>query len=168
MFTRAYEQRNLPRAVPPAPSRSAGHTFSRPVAYVPGSTVSSASAPSTTSMATKPTPTPKLSPAEIVECRAKGQCFHCNELFTNGHKQLCKQLFIIEVFDEEEQPYDDPTISLHALTGIQSSTTRTMQLQVKINGATLTALLDSGSTHNFLDADVDKRVGVTFHCRSGL
>jgi hypothetical protein len=104
-----------------------------------------------------------------IEGLSKGQCFHCNDQFTNGHKQICKQLFIIEVlFEEEDQPCEDPTISLHALTGIQSSTTRTMQLQVKVNGATLTALLDSGSTHNFLDANVAARVGIAFHDRLGL
>jgi predicted aspartyl protease len=43
-----------------------------------------------------------------------------------------------------------------------------MQSQVKVNGATLTALLDSGSTHNFLDDDVAARVGITFHDRPGL
>jgi hypothetical protein len=42
-----------------------------------------------------------------------------------------------------------------------------MQLQVTINGATLTALLDSGFMHNFLDADVAARVGITFHDRPG-
>jgi hypothetical protein len=42
-----------------------------------------------------------------------------------------------------------------------------MQLQVTINGATLTALLDSGFMHNFLDAHVAARVGITFHDRPG-
>jgi hypothetical protein len=154
MFARAYKHRNLPQVVPPTSSRSAGHTFSRTAASVTGSTISGVPAPSATSAVSKPTPTLKLSSTKIADRWAKGQCSHCNELFTNGHKQLCKQLFIIEVlFDEEEQPPEDPTISLHELTGIKSSTVRTMQLQVKINGAMLTALLDSRSTHNFLNAD---------------
>jgi hypothetical protein len=81
------------------------------------------------------TPTLKLSPAEIVDRRTKGQCFHCNDQFTNGHRQSCKQLFAVAVlFEEEDHPCEDPTISLHVLTGIQSSTARTMQLQVKVNG----------------------------------
>jgi hypothetical protein len=74
----------------------------------------------------------------------------------------------LKCFFEEEQSLEDHTISLHALTGIQSSVARTMQLKVVVNGATLTALLDSGSTHNFLDADVAARIGVTFLDRPGL
>jgi hypothetical protein len=47
-------------------------------------------------------------------------------MFTNGHKQLCKHLFVIEVLlDDGELTLEDPTISLHALTGIQSSLART-------------------------------------------
>jgi hypothetical protein len=165
MFARAYDQRLLPQTVPQATSRS-GRTNSRLVASVGGSSGSGAPASSAALVASKLTPTLKLSLAEIADRRTKGQCFHCNDQFTNGHRQICKQLFIIEVlFEEKEQSLEDPTISLHALTGIQSSTARTMQLKVMVNGATLTALLDSGSTHNFLDADIMARIGITFHDR---
>jgi hypothetical protein len=33
--------------------------------------------------------------AEIAEWHKDGRCFHCVELFTYGHKLVCKQLFII-------------------------------------------------------------------------
>jgi hypothetical protein len=118
MFARAYEQRHLPHAVPQAPSRS-GSTFSKPTASVMGSLGSGAPTSSTASVASKPTPTPKLLLAEIADRRAKGQCFHCKDQFTNDHKQLCKQRFVIEVlFEEEDQSLEDPTISLDALTVI--------------------------------------------------
>jgi hypothetical protein len=43
-------------------------------------------------------------------------------IFSNGHKTVCKQLFVIEVMSEEEGDMpavtEEPTISLHALTGI--------------------------------------------------
>jgi hypothetical protein len=42
-------------------------------------------------------------------------------IFSNGHKTVCKQLFVIEVVSEEgDMPAvtEEPTISLHALTGI--------------------------------------------------
>jgi hypothetical protein len=49
-----------------------------------------------------------------------GKCFKCDELSTPNH---CKQLFTIEVVDEEVNGLspmtEEPTISLHALTGIQ-------------------------------------------------
>jgi hypothetical protein len=74
--------------------------------------------------------------------------------------------------DEEEDRHPDdhaePTISLHALTGIQSRSGRTMQLQVDINRVRLTALVDSGSTHNFIDTDVASRVGIALYARPGL
>jgi hypothetical protein len=85
--------------------------------------------------AAKPGTTLQLSPAEIAERRLMELCFRCNEKFTTGHRKECKQLFVIEVLcDDYEQASDesltDPTISLHALTGIQPRATRTMQLFV--------------------------------------
>jgi hypothetical protein len=49
---------------------------------------------------------------------------------------------------------NDPTISLHALTGIRPCSGQTMQVSVIINGCSLVVLLDSGSTHNFVDTAV--------------
>jgi hypothetical protein len=50
--------------------------------------------------------------------------------FYQWHREQCKQLFIIEVVDEDTiAPGDnvgDPTISLHALTGIQPRAGHTM------------------------------------------
>jgi hypothetical protein len=97
-----------------------------------------------------------LSPAEIADRRAKGLCFHCNDKFTNGQRKECKQLFIIEVIcEEDEWPADNeqmmPTISLHTLMGIQPRSGRTMQALITVNDTHLTTLLDSGSTHNFID-----------------
>jgi hypothetical protein len=47
----------------------------------------------------------------------------------------------------------EPTISLHALIGIQPRAGRAMQIVVTINGIGLLALLDIGSTHNFINTD---------------
>ncbi|KAG8047322.1 hypothetical protein GUJ93_ZPchr0008g13337 [Zizania palustris] len=77
--------------------------------------------------------TKKLSLAEIADRRKNDQCFHRNNTFTQGHKQVCKQLFLIEAINDEEDPQypttvPDPTISIHALTGTQSCLGKTMQL----------------------------------------
>jgi hypothetical protein len=87
---------------------------------------------------------------EIADRRAKGLCFKCDEKFVLGHKEECKRLFTIELFDED---FDEstPMISLHVLTGIQPRSGCTMQIVVTINDAQLSALLHSGSTHNFVD-----------------
>jgi hypothetical protein len=81
------------------------------------------------------------------------------------HLQDCKQLFIIEVVDEDDidrlsPTTDEPTISLHALTGIQSRANRTMVLMVDVNGTQLIALLDSSSTHNFISNTAASRACV--------
>jgi hypothetical protein len=71
---------------------------------------------------------------------------------------------------EEDEPLepDEPTISLHALTGVQPRAGCTMQLRVAINGAHFLALLDSGSTYNFVDAEAATRAGVDLRGHTGL
>jgi hypothetical protein len=77
-----------------------------------------------------------LSPSEIAQRRKDDKCFKCNELFTPGHRQQCKQ-FIIEVMDDEEDdglsPLRGVTISIHALTGIQPHAGRTMRILIAVN-----------------------------------
>jgi hypothetical protein len=79
---------------------------------------------------------------------------------------------MIEVIldDALEQTTDvaDLTISLHALTGIHPRSDKTMQLVVVVNGIQLRALLDSGSTHNFIDLVAANRAVVLFQECAGL
>jgi hypothetical protein len=110
---------------------------------------------------------------EIAQCRKDGKCFHCDEFFIHGHKEHYKCLFSIEaVFDEEcvGDPLNggEPTISIHALTGIQPRTGRTMHVHVHIAGTLLIALLDMGSTHNFIDTDAATHAGLALLGSSGL
>lgn len=115
-----------------------------------------------------------MSPKEIEEKRANNICFFCNEKFHPGHK--CKaQVYRLEImedsddeeFKEEERlegeqeklEEETPQISLQALAGI--NTYQTMRLVGRIGKHTLQNLVDSGSTHNFLDMDVARRL----HCQ---
>ena len=43
----------------------------------------------------------KLSRAEMVERRAKGLCYNCDEYYTAGHR--CKQIFCLMVEDSDEE-----------------------------------------------------------------
>jgi predicted aspartyl protease len=43
-----------------------------------------------------------------------------------------------------------------------------MQLYAIIKGAQITALVDSGSTHNFMDLDTAEHIGLKFGDRAGL
>jgi hypothetical protein len=169
MFARAYEQRVMPTPTPPPKTTSRFFTKStptpdpslsalRPAASTPANSVASVNGKSAPSAL-------RLTLAEIAQRRKEGRCFHCPELFTQGHKDVCPHLYVLEVVAEEEeaeqQAADDPTISLHALIGIQPRSGRMMQLPVVINKVILIALLDSGSTHNFVDTEVAARVGMT-------
>jgi hypothetical protein len=89
----------------------------------------------------------------MAERQRQGLCYNCDEQYVRGHR--CPRLFYLEVadFEEEEAMETDPEepepmISLQALTGTRSE--GTMQLEVSIKGQALTALLDTGSTNNFI------------------
>ena len=110
-------------------------------------------------------------PAEMAFRREKGLCYNCDEKWHAGHR--CKgkvMLFIAEeqapspdsvdhetiadpgttMLDDHEPPTDSDCshISLHALAGLPSS--ETFRIYGHIRNAKLTILVDSGSTHNFL------------------
>jgi hypothetical protein len=94
--------------------------------------------------------------------RAKGLCFNCDEKFVRGHR--CKRLFYIQSADDEEEPladaHEEAKISLLAVTGIPTSDT--MQVAIRIGDRDLVALLDSGSTHNFIHEELATVVGLPF------
>jgi hypothetical protein len=167
-FAQAYEQR-LSTPAPSLQPWATQRTATRPGISAPTTSVlSTASSPS---VANKPPTTLKLTPSQVADRRRKNQCFHCNEQYSLGHKEQCKQLFIIEVIAEDgeaTQTIDNPTISLHALTGIQLRSGCTMQVAVAINRFFLSALLDSRSTHNFVDTTAAERVGLPLHAHKGL
>jgi len=91
---------------------------------------------------------------------------------------VCKHLFLLDgiVEDDEaesaEATGDDttaeetPQFSLHAIAGVAFSDT--MQIRVALGDATLTALLDSGSTHNFISEDAALRFGLLIQHRPRL
>jgi len=124
----------------------------------------------------------RLTPAEQAERRRRGLCFNCDETYAPGH--VCHRLLYIAADDcivdeaasvedgaavaavqaEEPTAQEQPdanafVVSLHALAGI--TTENTMLLPVEVNGERLVALLDTGSTHNFLRGDAMRRLGLS-------
>lgn len=94
----------------------------------------------------------------MAQRRANGLCYNYDEKFVLGHR--CKKLFIIEIAgtgaDDEEVDeeiecaaltvaHDAPAISLHAIS---------------LGDAVTVALLDSGSSHNFIDTAMAQRAGL--------
>ncbi|GKB80299.1 ty3-gypsy retrotransposon protein, partial [Tanacetum coccineum] len=123
-------------------------------------------------------PRKMLSQKEYDEKRSKNQCFYCDQKYTPGHK--CEgQMFTIEIREEEEEVFDDcleevssvmtgyvlpeevqqctPHISLNSLAGIPIH--NTMRVKGHVLKQLLHILIDSGSTHNFLDLYKAKKMG---------
>ncbi|XP_076942382.1 uncharacterized protein LOC143612235 [Bidens hawaiensis] len=103
----------------------------------------------------------RLSSKELELKRSKGECFWCTEKFVPGHKCARNQLYLIEVDDEgfmadELQEEHEPVISINALLGLHSYST--MKVQGSVGTRRLYILIDSGSTHNFVDIRVAKKL----------
>ncbi|KAK1615879.1 hypothetical protein QYE76_021396 [Lolium multiflorum] len=169
-YARAYERRA--QAMPPGPPSRGGRPAARPPPPAarpdrPNPTAPSAPAPAATRTFRR------LTPAEQLERRRLGLCFNCDEPYAPGH--ICPRLFYLETVDDFEadtlaEPPAPPepatttapatafVVSLHALAGIRHE--RTMLLPVTIRGENLVALLDTGSTHNFLPATTMRRLAL--------
>jgi hypothetical protein len=146
IFARAYEQRNAARTAVPQPARGGGRFSIR--AAMPGAPTAPQGPPTAPQGPPAPTSpggnkqqatTLRLSPAEIAQRCKENKCFHCDEAFVPGHKQHCKQLFVIKVVAdaiEEDEPLesDEPTIS--------------------IQGRDIVILLDSGSSSTFISSAI--------------
>lgn len=118
-------------------------------------------------------------PAEVrAEKMAKGLCYYCDKPYDRSHKCQFKeaQLFTVEIpgnndelwrFEineelneneiEEEELTEDPQISVNALSGNQGF--HTMRVKGMVGNSVVHILIDSGSTHNFLDINVATKLG---------
>ncbi|XP_063948159.1 uncharacterized protein LOC135152240 [Daucus carota subsp. sativus] len=91
-------------------------------------------------------------PADVrAEKIAKGLCYYCDQTYEKGHKCKFKepQLFTVEV------PSDDADL----LEDCMSHTFQTMRLKGVTKGKPLHILVDSGSTHNFVDLVFAQKLG---------
>ena len=120
----------------------------------------------------------RLTRAQMEERRMQGLCYNCDEKWQVGHKCKGAKLFLLEGVNEiepktsgiqlveitEEEVLMDNTnvssrnevnpteITLYALVG--NPTANTMRIKGRIQNHDVVSLIDSGSTHNFLDAAV--------------
>jgi hypothetical protein len=71
---------------------------------------------------------------EFAAKRANGECYHCNEKYYADHKCIAKGVFLLEMDDdmEEDATAEDLGISLHALTGIDISSTMKLRSGTRI------------------------------------
>lgn len=123
-------------------------------------------------------PIKRLSATEMAARRDKGLCFHCDEVYTLGHRCKNKHIYIMILEEEEscqsiEEPEpemamiiqeageeklqirEDCGVSIHAITGTNGL--HTIKLKGQSKNHYLSMLLDSGSTHNFLSESLVKK-----------
>lgn len=103
---------------------------------------------------------------------AKGLCYYCDSPYNRNHK--CQfgepQLFTVEIpgdiieelSDSEEMDLGDkevnePQISISALFGSQGF--NTMRVRGLVKGRDIQILIDSRSTHNFVDLNIAHKLG---------
>ncbi|KAJ7960249.1 Ty3/gypsy retrotransposon protein [Quillaja saponaria] len=167
--------RTLPALMPPTPKFLSNPSNTKPK---PESTNSRPNNPYK--------PTKNMSQKEMEEKRLKGLCYWCEEKYVPGHKCRRSQLYqiVLEMEEEEVMEYDTevsnnisiteiceeeqqetPRISLHALWGLDEY--QTMKIEGIMNNQPLLILVDSGSTHNFLDGKYAKRVGCRLRVSEG-
>jgi hypothetical protein len=106
------------------------------------------------------------------ERRRLGLCFNCNEKFARGHNRVCQRIFLLDLADDDEEaatddePHQSPLISLLAMAGVR--TRETMQVHIQLGGNRLLALLDSGSTHNFVSSEAAGRTSLQLNPRGNM
>lgn len=103
--------------------------------------------------------------------RAKGLCFNCDESYVQGHR--CKKL--LEISEDLEAEVDTGTTgrieeteeaSIHTITGAKHP--KTMQVLGHINQTLINILVDSGSTHCFIDNSMAIALGLHVQRRDSL
>ncbi|WVZ59355.1 hypothetical protein U9M48_009508 [Paspalum notatum var. saurae] len=115
----------------------------------------------------------RLTTEEQAERRRLGLCYNCNEPYSRGHNRVCRRLFFIAGVELDEEPagaeQDDveaPVFSLHAMAGV--TLYDTMQVRAFLGTAAVLALLDTGSTHNFIAEHAARCSGLPIQPRPRL
>uniref|UniRef100_A0A2N9HXW7 Chromo domain-containing protein n=1 Tax=Fagus sylvatica TaxID=28930 RepID=A0A2N9HXW7_FAGSY len=110
----------------------------------------------------------RLTPMQMSERRKKGLCYNCDERWSSDHRCKNRKLYLMEEVDDEEAELveveeeeveaelgdENAEITLCALLG--STSPSTMRVIAIVNGQTTVVLLDTGSTHNFMDETLAK------------
>ncbi|XP_052171653.1 uncharacterized protein LOC127787633 [Diospyros lotus] len=100
--------------------------------------------------------------------RPTGLCYRCGDEYTPGH-QCKRQLLLLEGGDVDEEgdgdtltlvgelgEEDNEAISLHAIKGMTGS--KIIKVEGRAQDSTLMVLIDSGSTHSFIDEGIARKL----------
>ena len=134
-------------------------------------------------------PVRTLTPAQVEERKAKGLCFRCDERFTPGHRcsKPIGSVMLIDGLEEDDEVAGDgeyaeevhgedmeegaeediqAEISMHAYSG--TSAPRTLRVDGLVRKHCVHILIDSGSTHNFLDERLVRKMGLDAEPTAGF
>lgn len=115
---------------------------------------------------------PFLTPAQMSDRRSKGLCYYCPEKYSPEHVCIHKKPQLYWIQDQEEEVFEDsneeledeiedegvlPKISVSAVSGIAGY--KTMRVRGLHEKKVLFILIDSGSTHNFMDLKMANKLG---------
>jgi len=165
-LARQVEQMDLARLPPPAARGAPCALLPAPAPKQPLLALSAPPAAAAQPRQDGP-PLKRLSPEEQTEWHRLGLCFNCNEPYARGHNHVCRRIFYlngVEIAAADEEPAGDvqqeeaPAFSLKAVAGMPICDS--MQVRVSLGATTLVALLDTGSTHNFIAEDAARRTGL--------
>ncbi|KAL0420985.1 UNVERIFIED_CONTAM: Transposon Ty3-G Gag-Pol polyprotein [Sesamum latifolium] len=110
-----------------------------------------------------------LTEAEVRARKEKNLCYKCDEPYSPGHRCRIRQVHMMlseeeakayeEAEDQIEEPPDseDAIVSFLAMRGNVSS--KTLRINGQVNGKDMHMLIDSGSTHCFIDEKVVQVLG---------
>lgn len=127
----------------------------------------------------------QLTESQLIDKRARGICYRCDEKWHRGHK--CKaQVNVILIEDDEEETADDQKgeqeaeegnqsapnldsyeveapieVSLNSVAGLSSP--KTMKLKGRIKEQPVVTLIDPGATHNFISSSLVTKLGLPLH-----
>ncbi|XP_062167070.1 uncharacterized protein LOC133873370 [Alnus glutinosa] len=175
----------------PLRSSSSSYSFGRHQSWGQSSSspaTSSPSLPSTHVPLALPAKSPsglpiqRISPAQMKERRDRGLCYYCDDKWLPGHKCKSPRLYLMfgltlpmeepseDVFYDTTDFIDsvpafdvveckDPEISINAISGSPGS--KSMRVLGVLQSHPVSILIDSGSTHNFLDPSMAARVNLS-------
>lgn len=119
-------------------------------------------------------PIKRLTPIQMKARRDQGLCYNCEEFYRPGHMCRTQQLFMLVAEGEnsdngkvlsDEVQRDSPSgsdspvdISLHALTGNLSH--ETIRISGHIHKHPILVLIDTGSTHSFIDSQLSDKLNL--------
>ncbi|XP_061344472.1 uncharacterized protein LOC133290409 [Gastrolobium bilobum] len=116
-------------------------------------------------------PFKKLSNEELAKKRELGICYTCDEKWNSRHKCKSKLFLLVGDWEECVEESDEQIVwqlelsqeesheaALHSLKG--DTNPRALQFQVEFHGQMIPILVDSGSSHNFIQKQLVADVGL--------